>query len=729
MTEKTPPDEAFHLTGDRLGKFMILAELGRGSMGVVYEAFQEDLKRKVALKILPANITLDAKQVRRFHREAESVARLRHDNVIQIYEVGQVGTTHYFAMELVEGRPLDAEKPRERDAVLAIARIGRDAARGLAHAHEKGVIHRDVKPGNLLVDRGGRVVVTDFGLARLTDSASLTSTDAIVGTPKYMSPEQILVRSDQPVDGRADVYALGATLYHLATGRPPFDAPSVQAFIKAILEERPPSPRRFNRQIPFDFATIVLRCLEKDPDDRYASAAELADDFERFLAGERIHAKPRGILALGTDVVRRHRVAALAAVTALAVGLFLVAGGRAAKQTERADFEAKLGRIAANEDPDVAVSEIEELRAQEPENGKVRELCANIYRKRAMKTLDLPDPIFEKVIEDLERARAKGSFWHLMVLVEAGRMSEASGAASALPAGSPLARLTLARIAFAEGRNEEAITLLPEPVADPEYLAAIVYSTLTRGQAHRALGHRAEAEEDLKIAGENGNRLTQPWLRSRAMYTFSEAGGNLKDVLASLGRSVTESLLALARFAEATTKAEQRIARQLVDSVLKIAKQAPVPSTALEEIARERLGTAEGEERAIANLLLAIAELNLDRRDLAMKALDDAETESSPPLDPYVYWVRALVLRLQGDVPRAVESAQQAIELALALPEAFPDLEYLCEHAVLLAKEVPPDQEKRASEFLREKLESMPKGVGWVSALLARLSAVPAPGN
>ncbi len=727
MTEKTPPDEAFHLTGDRLGKFMILAELGRGSMGVVYEAFQEDLKRKVALKILPANITLDAKQVRRFHREAESVARLRHDNVIQIYEVGQVETTHYFAMELVDGRALEADKPRDREGILALARIARDAARGLAHAHEKGVIHRDVKPGNLLVDRGGRVVVTDFGLARLTDSASLTSTDAIVGTPKYMSPEQILARADRPVDGRADVYALGATLYHLATGRPPFDAPSVQGFIKAILEERPPSPRRVNRHVPLDFATILLRCLEKDPDDRYASAAELGDDLDRFLAGERIHAKPRGILALATDAVRRHRVAALAGVTALAVGLFLVAGGKAAKQTERADFEAKLGRIAANEDPYVAVMEIEDLRAQEPENAKVRELCANIYRKRAMKTLDLPDPIFEKVLEDLERAGAKGSFWHLMVLVEAGRGPEASAAAATLPDGSPLGRLTLARIAVAEGRNEEAIALLPDRVADPEHGAAIVYSALTRGLAHRALGHRSEAEDDLKIAGENGNRLTQPWLRSRALYNASEAGVNVKDVLASLGRTFTESLLALARFAEATTKAEQRIAQQLVDSVLRIAKQQPVPSTALETVARDRLGKAVGEERAVASLLLAIAELNLDRRDLAMKALDEAEAESAPTLEPYVYWVRALVLRLEGNIPQAVESAQQAIELALVLPVAFPDLQHLCEHAALLAKEVPPDQEERASEFLREKLESMPEGAEWISALLGRLSAAPAP--
>ena len=174
-------DEAYRLAGDRLGKFVILGELGRGSMGVVYEAFQEDLKRKVAVKVLPANIALDGKQVRRFRREAESASRLRHEQIIPIYEIGEFEGTHYFAMELVDGRPFGEGLGRDREAVREAARLARDAALGLAHAHERGVVHRDIKPGNLLVDRNGRLVVADFGLARLSESASLTSTDAIVG--------------------------------------------------------------------------------------------------------------------------------------------------------------------------------------------------------------------------------------------------------------------------------------------------------------------------------------------------------------------------------------------------------------------------------------------------------------------------------------------------------------------------------------------------------------------
>jgi tetratricopeptide (TPR) repeat protein len=506
----------------------------------------------------------------------------------------------------------------------------------------------------------------------------------------------------------------------------------VQGFIKAILEERPPSPRRLNRQVPHDLATIVLRCLEKDPADRYASAGDLADDLDRFLAGERILAKPRGILALGVDAVRRHRVAALGAIAALAVPLVLVLGGRAAKQTQRLEVAERLKRISLTEDADVAVSEIEDLLASEPGDAAVRALRATIYHKRAMKTLDLSEPLFDEVLEDLDRAGEQGSFWHLMALVEAGRIADAKAAAEALPAASPLRNLALARVAVAEGRYEDAIGLLPEPVEDPQSGEATVFAALSRGLAHRGLGQREDAARFLKLASEHGNRLTQPWLRARAAYTFLEGGGDPKDFLASLGlaslgRTVTESLLALVRFAEKTTADERRIAQRLVDSVLKLANQSPVPLSTLKDIARDRLAKAEGKDRAVAHLLLAIAELNLERRDLALGALDAAEEESVPTLDPYIYWVRALVQRVEGDLPLAVESAQQAIELALALPETFADLEPLCEHASLLAKEAPPDQRRRASEFLREKLRGMPPGTDWVSAMLARLSGAPAP--
>ncbi|HEX5135480.1 MAG TPA: serine/threonine-protein kinase [Planctomycetota bacterium] len=722
MSDNPPPDEAFHLTGDRLGKFMVLSELGRGSMGVVYEAFQEDLKRKVALKILPANITLDAKQVRRFHREAESVARLRHDNVIQIYEVGQIDTTHYFAMELVDGKPLDPEQPRDREAVLRAARIARDAARGLAHAHERGVIHRDVKPGNLLVDRGGRVVVTDFGLARLTDSASLTSTDAIVGTPKYMSPEQILAHAQRPVDGRTDVYSLGATLYHVVAGRPPFDAPTVQGFIKAILEERPPSPRRFNRHIPHDLATIIRRCLEKNPGDRYASATELADDLDRLLAGERILAKPKGTLALAAEGIRRHRViAATSAVAVIAVFLMLVLGGRAAESSR----QAELSRILANGDYDAAVSDIEGFCARYPDDAAARRARATIYRNRAMELVNRA--LFDDAIKDLEKAGEQGSFWYLTALIETGRLDEAAAEAEALPKDRPGRALALARVAAAQGRYADAIGLLEGPVPPPESDEASVLRALTLGPAHRAIGHGAEALRCFKEANDRAAGIGMPWLRSRATAAFLEGGGDVSDLLASLNRTGAEVLRVFNVFKDRLASAEIPVAQHLVDGVLRIAKQPPVPPTTLEAIAQKRLEGAEGEERAIALLLLAIARLNMDKRGPALAALDEAEPIAAPEIEPYVYWTRALALRLQGNVSQAVQSAQQAIELALARADDFPDLRYLCEHVALLAQDAPEDQAKRTSRFLREQLEAMPEGVEWVNALLQRLSVSEAP--
>jgi len=724
MTEERPPDEAFHLTGDRLGKFIILSELGRGSMGVVYEAFQEDLKRKVALKILPANITLDAKQVRRFKREAESVARLRHDNVIQIYEVGQVASTHYFAMELVEGRPLDAALGRDRDAILRAATIARDAARGLAHAHERGVIHRDIKPGNLLVDRNGRVVVTDFGLARLSDSASLTSTDAIVGTPKYMSPEQILSRADHPVDGRTDVYALGATLYHVTAGRPPFDAPTVQAFIRAILEERPSSPRRLNRQIPHDLATIMMRCLEKDPADRYASATDLADDLDRFLAGERIHAKPKGTVALAAETVRRHKLlSALVVVAALAVGLTAVLVGKTAEESRRAELAKKLQAVAASEDLDVAILDIEDLAASHPGDPGVAQLRARTHHRRALRTLEGERPYFPAVVEDLELAGQQGTFWHLMVLIEAGRLADAAAAADALPEESPLRRLTLARVAVDEGRYADALELLPETVRDPDHPEAFVLSALTRGLAHKGLGRSGEAISDLRAASNEGASIPEAWLRNLVFYTFTDIGGDAREIFDWIGRSVRESVRGLARFREEMSTEEVRLAQQFVDSVLRIAGQDPVPSTALENIATERLADAEGGARAVSFLMLGLAQLNLEKETAALESLRQAEDDSYPEIDPYIYWGRSLVFQKRGELDHALLAAQRAVELALAVGEDFPDLEYLCEHAALLLRVAPPEEAQRTSEYLRGTLKELPQGLGpWVNALLSRLS-------
>jgi len=730
MTEEIPQEEGFRLAGDRLGKFVILSELGRGSMGVVYEAFQEDLKRKVALKILPANITLDPKQVRRFHREAESVARLRHDNVIQIYEVGEVGQTHYFAMELVEGRPLSEQFGRDRDSILRAARIAAQAARGLAHAHERGVIHRDIKPGNLLVDRSGRVVVTDFGLARLTDSASLTSTDAIVGTPKYMSPEQILPRAGQPLDGRTDVYSLGATLFHIVAGRPPFEAPSVQAFIKAILEERAPSPRRFNKQIPHDLATIIRRCLEKDPADRYANAGELADDLERFLAGERIHAKPKGALALAVETVRRHRiVAALSVIAALAVTVGLVYGGKAAEEGRRAEFEAELRDASQADDPDMAILLIEKLRAEHPNDPAVEELGRRLYYERALHTLQGRELDPNEVLPDIEKSGRQNTFWYPMLLVDARRYEEAQAAAAKLPEDAPLRHLVLAYLAAAEGRYADAETLLPEPRPDPEYPAETVFIHLIRLQALRARGDLTGAHRALNEAVSATARCAQSWLRIRVEINrieMMQGGADIPAIVAALGGTAAEAMRALTRFWGRMGEEENRAAQKYVDRVLQLAELQALPATALESVARERLAQAQGAKRALAHLLLAIAELSQGRMDDARQALDQAADEADGDLEPYVFWGWSLVMRAQNDLGQALDYGLQAVDCAMAREE-FPDLEPLFVHNTLLVEEAEDADGAARAAYLRQRLAALAGPPAWVSALLARLASAATP--
>ena len=345
------------------------------------------------------------KQVRRFRREAESVARLNHPNVIQIFEVGQIEGTHYFAMELVDGAPFGSQSfLRDRAFIDEAARIVRDAARGVGHAHEMGVVHRDMKPSNLLVDRNGRVIVTDFGLARISESTSLTSTDAIVGTPKYMAPEQILPGT-YTLDGRCDVYGLGATLYEGVCGTPPLDAPSVQAFLKAILEGAPGLAAQEKPAGPHDLSTIIMRCLEKQPGERYASAEALAEDLDRYLNGERIVARPKGLAKRGLAFVIRHKaVAALVGVAVAGLVLTATLSRELGSTKKTSELRAEVATLLKQSDLDA----LEELGRRHPDDSVVTGALATLRERRAMELLDSPrgeiDRHFGRILELLELA-------------------------------------------------------------------------------------------------------------------------------------------------------------------------------------------------------------------------------------------------------------------------------------------------------------------------------------
>jgi outer membrane protein assembly factor BamB len=315
------PVEARAAAGDarrRLGKFILVDELGRGGFGAVWRAWQADLGRWVALKFLHSD---DAEDVRRFLREAQMAAALTHPGIVALHEIGEADGRPYFAMELVKGTTLARLRLTPREAAAVI----REAAEAIEYAHSKGVIHRDLKPHNVMRDESGRVRVMDFGLARqVRGGTTLTASGMMVGTPAYMSPEQ--ARGEiHGVDRRTDVYGLGATLYELLTGRPPFEGPTPIDVAMRVVSEDPAPPRALGAAVPPELETICLKAMEKDPAKRYATARALGDDLRRFLAGEPIAAAPPSLWYRLRKKAARHR-ALSAAIGVVALGVLASLG-------------------------------------------------------------------------------------------------------------------------------------------------------------------------------------------------------------------------------------------------------------------------------------------------------------------------------------------------------------------------------------------------------------------
>jgi len=368
-----PPPDPAQDPASLLGDFRLIREAGRGGMGVVYEAEQISLRRRVALKVLPFAAVLDERQLQRFRLEAQSAALLHHTHIVPVYAVGQERGVHYYAMQYIDGQSLQGlirelraretggtdpssssaalnaitkgRSSRSRGYCEAVARLGIDTAQALDHAHEHGVIHRDIKPANLLVDARGHVWVTDFGLARSTNDAGLTMTGDLVGTVRYMSPEQTLAKR-VPVDHRTDVYSLGATLYEALTLEPVFPGEDAHQVIHDIAFREPVGLRRVNPAIPPQLETIMLKALRKDPGARYDTAAELAEDLQRFLADQPIRARRPSLAERAQSWARRHRALAGAAIgllllttAGLAVGAALVARERNLAEDRLRDAE------------------------------------------------------------------------------------------------------------------------------------------------------------------------------------------------------------------------------------------------------------------------------------------------------------------------------------------------------------------------------------------------------
>ena len=382
-----------------LGDFQIVRQIGRGGMGVVYEAEQLSLGRRVALKVLPFAAMLDSKQLQRFKNEARAAASLKHPNVVHVYSVGSERGVHYYAMEFIEGRTIAqvinelrqpevdrdiaaesqvvnqstsasraaqpshvASKDTERQPQAAIstqrtigergffrsvANLGVQAARALEHAHQMGIVHRDIKPSNIMIDAENHASVTDFGLAMTQTDANLTMSGDLLGTLRYMSSEQIAGRR-VTLDHRTDIYSLGITLYELLTLRPAFDGEDRQTLMRQVTEDEPRRPTQINSVIPPDLETIILKATAKEPEARYVTADDLASDLQRFLDNQPVHARRPTALQRARKWLKRHPSVTVSGICVLLTLVAGLAAGVAALSREQAKTTAALSDAEQN---------------------------------------------------------------------------------------------------------------------------------------------------------------------------------------------------------------------------------------------------------------------------------------------------------------------------------------------------------------------------------------------
>lgn len=471
----------------RFGDYELIEKIGQGGMGVVYRARQHGLERDVAIKLLAAGPWASEEFVARFRREAKSAARMQHPNIVEIYEFGHRDGFNYFSMRLIQGQSL-AHKLATDGAmpVIEAAKLLRTLADAMDYAHRLGVLHLDLKPANILMTQNGEPLIADFGLARRIDAGHEGGTE-ISGTPSYMAPEQAQLES-HPLTASTDIYGLGAILYELLTGRPPFTASNAQQILERVIAEVPKSPRHLDKSIPADLDAICMKCLEKDPGQRYVSARSLADDLARFTEGHPVSVRPLGIGQRSLRWMRREPRVALAtsgAFLALAIGAVV-----ATVQWREAEFARELAQQQSTRSERLTI-----LIAQAfptPKNSETQSAVEEASA-RVVAWLDgslAGDPMQQqelllKLVDELDRADNPGAAQSLLqpVVAKLGNEFRLQAAEAQIAKGTPRGKVLGAMLmesdAMTPQTQQRQQTLLADAMReapqDVDVLAAAAY--------------------------------------------------------------------------------------------------------------------------------------------------------------------------------------------------------------------------------------------------------------
>jgi len=693
--------------------YEVLEEIAHGGMGIVYKARQVGLDRVVALKVMIAGEHATAEALERFHREAKSAAKLQHPNIVQIYDVGRDGSKHFFTMRYVGGLPVSKLVEKKEITPRRALEITRKIALALDYAHSQGVIHRDVKPSNIIVDAAGEPHLADFGLAKDSASGDLTAPGSRLGTPNYAPPEQVEGQVDK-VDARSDVYSLGATLYEMLTGRPPFSGESMVNVLVQVLLHDPETPRKINPNVHRDIETICLKAMHKEPAKRYESAGAMARDVEHFLNGEPIQARPATKWDRVKSWVRKHRIAA-ACLTGLLIasvpGVWMVRDLLVERNRDREQFEReRKEREREQEVTRLVQEELARRDAAERKRNEARELVdkgrsktgANqeeTFGEAILADPDWSEPYLERgkvrinmgkneeAVEDLtlaiEKARAAGEkpvlAYYLRGRVLDARLHRGKQAAADYHAAveldpeSDLAHLALGaahlrNLDFARGLRSFRDAIEANPKNPDAYYWRARMAFL--GEAWGRVLDDTQAA--LKI---QGNHLGAYTLNLAAQYAQANPPSpQMADQIAALPINDPELLLLLARGFAAKKDAQR--AKALVDKAIQLDPKNPychqqkgyvlIALDAPKEEILAAFGDAvtNGPDDPIQPMLRGL--LYMERfADREKAAADFEQAAKIDPDFPTVWLVRALFADRERRTGEALSHAGRALELGL----------------------------------------------------------------